>query len=144
MWEGQATSRNTQKVAGFLLGLLSLPFTLLGLIGIGMSIANQKFPAYTIICVFVGALLCGVFGLRLAYRLVFGRGVRQGGGVMSPMAYRVGGFLWLILAVFLSYTSILEKSFENIIWVSFLLFLSFIFFVAARHRGAMRDISEHT
>lgn len=140
MWEGQATSRNTQKVAGFLLGLLSLPFALLGFMGISMSIASQKFPAYGVIYVLVGSLICGVFGLVLAYRLVFGRGVRQGGGVMSPIAYRIGGFLWLIFAIILSYVSIVEKNFENIIWISFLLFLSFIFFVAARHRGAMRNI----
>jgi len=86
------------------------------------------------------ALLVGLFGLTIAYRIFFGRGVRQGGGVMSPFAFRVGGFALLAFAAFLTYEALFNGESGNAPGVFFALFLAFIFFVAARHRGAMRSI----
>jgi hypothetical protein len=59
---------------------------------------------------------------------------------MSPMAFRIGGFTMLGFAAFLSYEALSNGNVENGIGVAVALFLSSIFFVAARYRGAMRSI----
>ncbi len=59
---------------------------------------------------------------------------------MSPFAFRVSGFALLAFAAFLTYEAFVNGKSGNAPGVFFVLFLAFIFFVAARHRGAMRSI----
>ena len=139
MWEGQATSRRSQQLAAVALAVVSLPFALLGAVGAWASITRPQATLAVILTVGV-AFFVGLFGLTIAYRLFFGRGVRRGGGVMSPMAFRIGGFAMLGFAAFLSYEALSSGSVESSIGVAVALFLSSIFFVAARYRGAMRSI----
>ena len=139
MWEGQSTSRRAQQLAGVALAVVSFPFASLGALGVWVCITRPQTTLATVVTVSV-VLFVGLFGLAIAYRIFFGRGVRQGGGIMSPLAFRIGGFALLGFAVFLSYEALFRGKLESGLGVAVALFLSFIFFAAARHRGAMRSI----
>lgn len=139
MWEGQAISRRSQRFAGIALAVVSLPFALIGILGMYRSI-EQSGTTFAIIVFEAVSTLAGIIGLTIAYRIFFGRGVRQGGGIMSPFAFRSGGWMFLALAAYFSYETIVNGKSGNGIGVAGTLFLSFIFFVAARHRGAMRSV----
>lgn len=139
MWEGQATSRNAQRLAGVALALLSLPFTALGAIGIWIGLVKLRVDVAMTATASV-SLFVGVIALTIAYRIFFGRGVRQGGGVMSPLAFRFGGLVFVALAGFIAYQSWAKRDVTGAVGVAAFLFLSRIFFVAARHRAAMRQI----
>ena len=139
MWEGQSTSRLTQQLAGIALAVVSFPFASLGALGVCLCIIRAE-TTFAIIATTTAALLVGLFGLTIAYRIFFGRGVRQGGGVLSPFSFRVGGFASLAFAALCTYETFVDGKSENVEGVFSLLFLAFIFFVAARHRGAMRSI----
>ena len=139
MWEGQATSRRSQQFAGVALALVSLPFASLGALGVWGYIARADTTTFAILATAAVLLLVGLFGLTVAYRIFYGRGVRQGGGVMSPFSFRVGGLASLALAAFFSYEAFVNGKSGNGLGVAAALSLSFIFFVAARHRGAMRS-----
>jgi hypothetical protein len=139
MWEGQATSRRAQVIAGLFLAVVSLPFASLGAFGLWICIVKNdaNLAIFTTLTV---ALLVGLLGLTIAYRMVRARGVRQGGGIMSPLAFSIGGVICLAFAAFLTYDALASGKYWKGIGIIFPLFLSFIFFVAARHRGAMRRI----
>lgn len=139
MWEGQATSRLSQQLAGVALAVVSLPFASLGAWGVGVCFVRSEAP-FAIAATSTVALLVGLFGLTIAYRIFFGRGVRKGGGVMSPFAFRVGGLTFLAFAAFLTYEGLVNGKSGNGPGVFWALSLALIFFVAARHRGAMRSI----
>lgn len=139
MWEGQATSRLSQRLAGIGLAVVSLPFASFGALGVGVCIVRTN-ATFEIVAAATVALLIGLFGLAVSYRIFFGRGVRQGGGIMSPFAFRVGGFALLGFAAFLTYEAFVNGKLGNALGVFFVLFLASIFFAAARHRGAMRSI----
>lgn len=139
MWEGQATSRLSQRLAGIALAVVSLPFASFGAWCVGVCIVRTD-ATFAIAATATIALIVGLFGLTISYRIFFGRGVRQGGGVMSPFAFRVGGFAFLAFAAFLTYDAFVNGKPGNAPGVFFVLFLASIFFAAARHRGAMRSI----
>jgi len=141
MWEGEATSRRSQQLAGVALALVSLPFALVGIWGLWRSIFKPG-TSMAVIATVTGVLLVGLFGLTIAYRIFFGRGVRRGGGVMSPLAFRVGGFGAFALAAYFSYEIFANGNYGFLAGAGVVsaLDFSFICFVAARHRGAMRPI----
>ena len=139
MWEGQATSRLSQQLAGVALAVVSFPFASLGAWGVWSCIVRTEATLAIVVTTTV-SLLVGLFGLTIAYRIFYGRGVRKGGGVMSPFAFRVGGFASLALAAFFTYETFVNGKSKNGAGVCAALFLAFIFFVAARHRDAMRSI----
>lgn len=139
MWEGQATPRWSQKLAGTALALVSLPFFALGALGTWTSVTGAK-ADLSLLAVTLIALLVGLAGLAIAYRMFMARGVGDGGGVMSPSTYRVGGWAFLAMAAFFSYEAVAKSDYGDLGGVAASLFISFIFFVAARHRGAMRRI----
>jgi hypothetical protein len=139
MWEGQATSRLSQQCAGVALAVVSFPFASLGAWCVWACIIRSE-PSFAIGATAIVALLVGLFGLTVAYRIFSGRGVRRGGGVMSPFAFRVGGWVLLGLAAFFAYEAFVNETLGNLVGVVSMLFIAFIFFVAARHRGAMRSI----
>ncbi|MFZ6711918.1 hypothetical protein [Undibacterium sp. TC9W] len=139
MWEGQSTSRLSQRLAGVALAVVSLPFASLGAVGVWLCMVRDE-TTLAISATMTIALLVGILGLTIAYRIFFGRGVRQGGGVLSPFAFRVGGFVFLAFAAFCTYDTFVDGKSMNVVVVFSSLFIAFIFFVAARHRGAMRSI----
>nr|WP_315491943.1 hypothetical protein [uncultured Rhodoferax sp.] len=139
MWEGQATSRLSQRLAGIGLAVVSLPFAAFGAWAVGLCILRTN-ATFAVAAAATVALLVGLLGLTISYRIFFGRGVRQGGGIMSPFAFRVGGFALLAFAAFLTYEAFVNRKLGNAPGVFFVLFLASIFFAAARHRGAMRSI----
>lgn len=137
MWEGQATSRRSQQAAGIALAALSLPFTGFGAFAVWLGITKGGMPLGIAVTA-AAALLTGLVCLSISYRLFFGRGVRQGGGVMSPTAYRIGGLLFVVLAAFLSYQAVTKRDPGGAIAAGGCLLLALFFFAAARHRSAMR------
>jgi hypothetical protein len=139
MWEGQATSRRSQQLAGVALAVASLPFASVGIWGLWISIFRSGTTIAGVATV-TGVLLVGLFGLTIAYRIFYGRGVRRGGGVMSPFAFRVGGVATFALGTYASYETVVSGKFGSGMAAVAGLGLSFICFVAARHRGAMRSI----
>jgi hypothetical protein len=137
MWEGQATSRRAQQLAGVALAVASLPFASLGAFGVWVCIVRTG-ATHAVVATAAVALFVGLWGLTIAYRIFFGRGVRRAGGVMSPLALRVGGLSSLALATIFSYDALVNSK-GSVVGVAATLFISFLFFVAARHRGAMRS-----
>jgi hypothetical protein len=137
MWEGQVTSRWAQQLAGVALAVVSLPFASLGAFGVWVCIVRTG-ATHAVVATATVALFVGMWGLTIAYRIFFGRGVRRGGGVLSPLAFQVGGLSSLALAAIFSYDALVNSK-ESVVGVVAALFISFLFIVAARHRGAMRS-----
>jgi len=139
MWEGQATNRNVQVIAGIILGLVALPFLLLGSVGLFLSLFRGD-PKVEIILVGAVGFLTGLLCFTLSYRLIWARGVKQGGGILSPIAFKTGGYIFIALSVFIAFQTTKNLNYTSIIGPAMSLFIAYMFFVAARHRGAMRKI----
>jgi hypothetical protein len=139
MWEGQATTKLIQRLAGAALAIASLPFASLGAWGLCLGFVRTN-TTFEIVAFTAVALLVGIFGLTIAYRVFFGRGVRQGGGVMSPIAFRIGGFIFIAFAGLISYDIFVNGKSGDFGGLFSTLFVALLFFGAARHRGAMRSI----
>lgn len=138
MWEGQAVPRPVQMLLAICIGLVSLPFAVFGMVGLLATIF--RYPRVWDFWLISGiALSCGALGLTLAYRLFWGRGVRRGGGVMSPRGYLFMAGIFLTGAADSSYRWWSRGQLNDIKMVLACLALAILFFVAARHRAAMRS-----
>jgi hypothetical protein len=141
MWEGQATSRNSQVLVGALLGLISLPFLYMGIKQLYLFLfegnINAEFTGFGIVCAIIGFL-----GSTLSYRLIFARGVKQGGGILTPLAFKAGRNLFIAMSVYFVYFAFSESMYKILPGAIASMYVAYLFHVAERHRGAMRNIEK--
>ena len=143
MWEGQSVSRELQITVGILLAIAGLPFFVFGVMVSFVVLKGSGQPnAAWVGVVFLLLGLLGLICLVMAYRLIWARGVNQGGGVLSPLGFKIGGYGMLLLPVLAAYLQWDTLDYTFVIALPAVWILATFFFVAARHRGAMRKIAK--
>lgn len=94
----QPVSRTAQVVTGIL--SLFLGPIVLSLCALGIVVASEDRHAPPGIAVFVGvAFVIGLLCLVLGWRLLRGRGRRQDGSLLSPIALRIAALLFLAMPI---------------------------------------------
>lgn len=141
MFEGSPTSRNSQKLAAAGLLVFGIPIVAFSLFEFG-KIAALGFPNKVAPVVFLVIGLIGFFVNILAYRLLKGRGVKGGGGVMTPASYYVLGAFCVLLSLVGLYKFYVNLDYKILVGAFCGFVLSSWCFIAARHRGAMREVPD--
>jgi hypothetical protein len=141
MFEGSPTTRFQQILAGIALGVCALSAFIIGGFG-GWRTYERGIWNATAIIVIGAFFIVGVGGTMVAYRLITARGVRQGGGLLSPNSYRILGWAFVALSIFLGYVSIRDRHWKDLLVSLFPLIFAGWCFIAARFRGAMRKTPE--
>lgn len=139
MWEGQATTRFQQIVTGVVMAIFALPSLFFSSVILYVNIVKNKWIFLDIIFALFLFFL-GTFCFVLAYRLIRGRGVKQGGGILSTTTLKIGGYLFLFIAIFFTCTMRKNSFIGDLKGTLGALFIAVLFFIAAKHRGAMRNI----
>ena len=139
MFEGSATTRKSQIFTGIVLGLFGLPFVYFGAAGIFKTFVSEA-PGMSLFVVLLVSFMVGILAELIAYRLILAQGVIQGGGLLTPASYKVLGFCFMLLSLISAVHGIMELSIGFGISSLASAVIGYWCFVAARHRGAMRNI----
>ena len=110
MFEESAVSRNSQKLAAVGLFIFGIPLVAFSIFAIG-KLALLGFPNKVAPVVFLIIALIGASVNVLGYRLFSGKGVKKGGGVMTPAAYFMLGSFFVLLSLIASYIFYLELNY---------------------------------
>lgn len=84
--------------------------------------------------------MLGVLAVLMSYRLITARGVNKGGGLLAPLTYKVLGASFIVISLLFIVFTIRSNDIGALIAAGFSGFISYWCFIAARHRGAMRDL----
>ncbi len=141
MFEGSATSRRAQVISGIVIGILGLPFLIFGALLVWKGIL-EGFPKIAFIILSAFSFILGILSVILSYRLITARGVKRGGGLLAPITYKVLGYSFSGLSFLFLLFTIHSNDISALIGAACASFISYWCFVAARHRGAMRDLPE--
>jgi len=94
----KAPSRPAQVLAGIALGVLALPFLLLGVLGVYATLSEPE-PEPAPLAVFAALGAFGGLCMFPAWRLISGKRRRGDGGLLPPSALRAGGVFFLVAPI---------------------------------------------
>ncbi len=152
-WQDERTDwEYIQRFLHVSIGVISIPLAgYFVLVLLGMTVMAPTHDASHIYDFTVEMFEAGMIALLLAstaffgfvgFRLISGRGAKGGGGLLSPMGYRLLGVVLALLAMLVLFAVVSEIAAEGIHvnyvpWVAFLVFLGVLSvrcFVAAARR----------
>ena len=147
MFLGSPVTRIERLFYGSVVAIFSIVFNVAAIALMLNNMKPENFHAPQLFL--MGLFLCLGIGLGgIAWRLIKGRGVKQGGGVLTPFTYKIIGCVFLLAAglafiALLSVQDVFSKhSLVSILIVLGMLFMATLCFIAARHRGAMKQLPE--
>jgi hypothetical protein len=94
----KAPSRRAQVLAGLALGVLALPFLVLGVLGVRATLSEPE-PEPAPLAVFAALGAFGALCMSPTWRLVLGKRRRGDGGLLPPAALRAGGVFFLVAPI---------------------------------------------
>ena len=137
----ESPTRGHHPIARFLhvtIGLISLllavPFALIIFVSVVSALIRRDAYLLDPKAMTLSSVFTAFFGLA-GFRLISGRGAKAGGGLFSPMGYRLVGFVLAVLALIAFFGMIGETILGAMIAVVLLGMPAVLCFVAAQQRA---------